>query len=947
MKKKHQQFLTAVLSASLVLAQVPFGALADRPVSGTGNSPNTASASDAVWIPSGSNYTAALSGDTGTVHINSGLTVHFTCLDNQEARIDRLELPEYQRVSRLTVPGLLTAMEPENTVTVYTVTEIGPEVLAGPYAEPGSTPEDSSWNMVDEIILPNSIKKIGGGNFSGIPLVQEIYLSDSITELGRGCFQNMEGLQTVKLPSKINTIRSDSFWNLPNLETLILPSSLQTIEGESFLQLPMLTSIEFPITTRTIRFSFWETGLTEVIFPMRISFIAAGSFSDCPELENAYFYCKNAEFESIEDAPKIFEGAAENFTIYGVKASTTEKFARACKYPFRDIENPELSEAWQYFSFANSASDFFRGEERRNYRINTNYWSMIRTNLQALEPDTYLSTTAMLKDMSLQDWGGSCYGIAVAEGLYNNQLLNLSRDGKTTPPNAPAPNKDPNLRSLLNSYFLMQFTGYFDQEFHWGCVCEDDRLYYKKRTDWTDSLMELIAAIEQEPVLFGYQMIINNSLAGHAIILEHAEDQGNGIYKILARDNRFPGESGTGETWITVDLNAHGGKGSLVLTQPAPYSQTEEAIGFMYTSDFQQFSDLMPLDISMKTVPKQGAAPSGGNLLVAASGQWQLSVGEETMEARSGSLPSSDTVQLKGAVMGAALGSSNKTAPLRYAVTGNSGIKFSPENSNGSFGIAYRTDGGYSSVFADGGAEVLMTSDGSAHAEDLSGSFTLSTASGDGALVQLNGTAKGDENDDFILDPTDDGAKITVPAGEYRVTMTDEDGNEFSRTIRSQENGTTVTVTVPRADNSDSDSDDDSDGSSDSGSGSSSYQNSGNLRSAYPVLTGTVPSSEGFGVWEPLPDQSWKFLKDSGTYGRSEWLNIGGIWYLFNEDAIMITGWASVNGTWYYLSSSGAMLTGWQPVDGKWYYLKPDGSCLTDSVTPDGYRVDASGAWIR
>ena len=46
------------------------------------------------------------------------------------------------------------------------------------------------------------------------------------------------------------------------------------------------------------------------------------------------------------------------------------------------------------------------------------------------------------------------------------------------------------------------------------------------------------------------------------------------------------------------------------------------------------------------------------------------------------------------------------------------------------------------------------------------------------------------------------------------------------------------------------------------------------------------------------------------------------------------------------------MMTGWQFVDGQWYYLSPQvggplGACAVDTVTPDGYRVDANGAWVR
>lgn len=28
-----------------------------------------------------------------------------------------------------------------------------------------------------------------------------------------------------------------------------------------------------------------------------------------------------------------------------------------------------------------------------------------------------------------------------------------------------------------------------------------------------------------------------------------------------------------------------------------------------------------------------------------------------------------------------------------------------------------------------------------------------------------------------------------------------------------------------------------------------------------------------------------------------------------------------------------------------WYYLGADGAMMTDTVTPDGYRVNASGVW--
>lgn len=53
------------------------------------------------------------------------------------------------------------------------------------------------------------------------------------------------------------------------------------------------------------------------------------------------------------------------------------------------------------------------------------------------------------------------------------------------------------------------------------------------------------------------------------------------------------------------------------------------------------------------------------------------------------------------------------------------------------------------------------------------------------------------------------------------------------------------------------------------------------------------------------------------------------------------------NGLWYYYDEAGTMCTGWIEVGGKHYYLYEDGHCAMNEITPDGFRVDASGAWYE
>ncbi len=107
-----------------------------------------------------------------------------------------------------------------------------------------------------------------------------------------------------------------------------------------------------------------------------------------------------------------------------------------------------------------------------------------------------------------------------------------------------------------------------------------------------------------------------------------------------------------------------------------------------------------------------------------------------------------------------------------------------------------------------------------------------------------------------------------------------------------------------------------------------------------------------------------------------------GKWYYLSEDhdgffGMLIRGWHkdSKDGRWYYLSTTnGAMHTGWNKIADVWYFLNPDnhveptwrfnettqkweyignatirplGSMYQNELTPDGYYVNESGAWVK
>ena len=136
---------------------------------------------------------------------------------------------------------------------------------------------------------------------------------------------------------------------------------------------------------------------------------------------------------------------------------------------------------------------------------------------------------------------------------------------------------------------------------------------------------------------------------------------------------------------------------------------------------------------------------------------------------------------------------------------------------------------------------------------------------------------------------------------------------------------------------------------------------------AIDALNAAIDFSEVVIGWNQLANGTWMYGTEDG-YVTSAWKWIGSAWYYFDANGIMATGWLQLDGAWYYMYSWGGMAKGWAQVNGTWYYLNPnggkmlangwnwiDGKCyyfyswggMAANTTIDGYKVDASGAWVK
>ena len=147
----------------------------------------------------------------------------------------------------------------------------------------------------------------------------------------------------------------------------------------------------------------------------------------------------------------------------------------------------------------------------------------------------------------------------------------------------------------------------------------------------------------------------------------------------------------------------------------------------------------------------------------------------------------------------------------------------------------------------------------------------------------------------------------------------------------------------------------------------------------------TVTNKEGTWVKD---GKGWWWLNADRTWPANQWKKINNKYYFFNASGYMHTGWVFTDGNWYFCGENGERLTNttvsdcklnsqgiwvgnpntwfkwgtdwyyfgkdgkpalnqWIESNGNWYFCGSEGRMLKNTVTPDGYKVDSNGAWIK
>lgn len=128
----------------------------------------------------------------------------------------------------------------------------------------------SSFNgnkSICNVILPDTITKIGGGAFSGCTSLVSIKIPNSVTDIGDWTFNGCTSLADITLSNSLTKIGSQAFDDCTSLKSVAIPNSVTSIDGGAFRDCISLKS---------------------VVIPNSVMYIISCAFENCKNLKTIY-----------------------------------------------------------------------------------------------------------------------------------------------------------------------------------------------------------------------------------------------------------------------------------------------------------------------------------------------------------------------------------------------------------------------------------------------------------------------------------------------------------------------------------------------------------------------------------------------------------------------------------------------------------------------------------
>lgn len=181
----------------------------------------------------------------------------------------------------------------QTTNGVVTIPESVREIGAGAF---------SGVTGLKEIIIPGTVKVIQRDAFSYNTEIEKVIMQYGVESIGDAAFKGCKGLTEIIMPDSVTEVGNEAFRSCTNLTTVQLSNSLTSLRGWIFGECRNLITINIPSNLTEIgNYAFSACiKLDNIIIPAGVENIGNGAFSSCIGLYNITIDEANSTYE-IED----------------------------------------------------------------------------------------------------------------------------------------------------------------------------------------------------------------------------------------------------------------------------------------------------------------------------------------------------------------------------------------------------------------------------------------------------------------------------------------------------------------------------------------------------------------------------------------------------------------------------------------------------------------------
>ena len=107
----------------------------------------------------------------------------------------------------------------------------------------------SSCTSLTSITIPDSVTKIGNSAFWHCISLTSVTIGNGVTEIGLGAFEDCTSLTSVTIPDSVKIIAGGAFYGCTSLTSITIPNSVTGIGNSAFQNCKSLTSVYCKATT--------------------------------------------------------------------------------------------------------------------------------------------------------------------------------------------------------------------------------------------------------------------------------------------------------------------------------------------------------------------------------------------------------------------------------------------------------------------------------------------------------------------------------------------------------------------------------------------------------------------------------------------------------------------------------------------------------------------------